>query len=155
MKNKPNNILIRSDKNKFLITASFCSALAALVHLACIFFGGDCYRFFGAGEQMAKMAENGQWYPTLVTLLIVFILSTWSLYALSGARVIVRLPFLRLGLVVISAIYLIRGVAFVGLMPLFPDNSLTFWLVSSGITLAIGVLYAVGTFQVWSKLNKK
>lgn len=140
-------------KNKVLIVGAVCSAFAALAHLGCIAFGADWYRFFGAGEQMAKMAEDGHWYPTVVTLFIAFILIVWSLYALSGARVIFRLPLLRLGLVVISAIYLIRSVAFVSIMPMFPDNSLTFWLISSGITLTIGVLYAIGTFQVWSQLS--
>jgi len=146
---------VHSDNNKLLIAASICSALAALVHLGCIIFGGDWYRFLGAGEQMAKMAEDGQLYPTVVTLVIVGILSIWSLYALSGARVIFKLPLLRLGLVVISAIYLIRSVAFVSIMPMFPENSLTFWLVSSGIALIIGLLYAAGTFQAWSQLSAK
>jgi hypothetical protein len=142
-----------SDKNKFLIMASTCSAFAALAHLGCIIFGGDWYRYFGAGEQMARMAEAGHWYPTVVTSIIVLLLTLWSLYALSGAHVILRLPLLRLGLVVISLIYLLRGIAFVAIMPLFPENSLTFWLVSSGICLFIGMLYSIGTFQSWSSLN--
>ncbi len=141
--------------NRLLVIGSICSGLAALVHLGCIIFGGDWYRFFGAGEQMAKMAEQGHWYPTAVTSVIVVVLSLWSLYALSGARVIFRLPLLRLGLCVISLVYLIRGIAFVGIMPMFPENSLTFWLVSSGICLGVGMLYAVGTFQSWSKLSVK
>lgn len=104
---------------------------------------------------MAKLAEQGHWYPTAVTSAIVIILSVWSLYALSAARVIFRLPFLRLGLCLISAMYLLRGVAFVAIMPLFPDNSLTFWIVSSGICLCIGIFYTVGTMQSWSKLSVK
>lgn len=143
-----------SNNNKFLTAGAIGSALGALVHLGCIFFGGDWYRFFGAGETMALMAEEGHWYPPVVTLVIVIILSIWSLYALSGARVIFRLPLLRLGLVIISGIYLIRSVAFVSIMPMFPGNSFTFWLVSSGITLIIGLLYAIGTFQSWSNLSK-
>jgi len=83
------------------------------------------------------------------------ILSIWSLYGLSGSKVIFRLPLLKLGLIVISLIYLIRGVAFVAIMPMFPENSLTFWLVSSGICLTIGILYSVGTFQSWAKLSVK
>ncbi|WOH36397.1 hypothetical protein RI844_13570 [Thalassotalea fonticola] len=146
---------MHSCNNKYLIIGSICSALAAIAHLGCIIFGGDWYRFFGAGEQMARMAEDGHWYPTVVTSIIVLILSVWSLYALSGSKVIFRLPFLRLGLVVISLIYLLRGVAFMAIMPIFPENSLTFWLISSGICLIIGTLYAVGTFQSWSQLSVK
>ncbi len=62
-----------SGKNKFLIIGSIGSAIAALAHLGCIIFGGDWYRFFGAGEQMAKMAEDGHWYPTVVTSIIVLV----------------------------------------------------------------------------------
>jgi hypothetical protein len=85
---------------------------------------------------------------------VVFALSLFSLYALSGANLIGRLPLLKLGLIVISAIYLFRGLAFVVIMPLFPDNSLAFWLISSGICLTIGILYVVGTVQGWALLSK-
>jgi hypothetical protein len=102
---------------------------------------------------MARMAEQGLWYPIIVTSGIVLILFTWSLYALSGAGVIKRLPLSRLALITITAIFLLRGVSFVGLMPVFPENSLTFWLVSSAICLLIGGLFAVGTYQQWSRLS--
>jgi hypothetical protein len=144
-----------SGKNKFLVIGAICSAFTALAHLGCVIFGGDWYRFLGAGEQMAIMAEAGHWYPTVVTLVLVLILSVWSLYALSGSKVIFRLPLLRLGLLVISVVYLVRAVAFVAIMPMLPENSLTFWLVSSGICLVIGIFYSVGTYQTWSTLSVK
>ena len=131
------------------------SAIAALAHLGCIIFGGDWYRFFGAGEQMASLADNGDWYPTIVTSVIVLVLTLWALYGLSGAKVIPKLPSLKLGLLVISFIYVICGLAFVVIMPMFPENSLTFWIVSSSICLGIGALYSVGTFQNWSTLRGK
>lgn len=140
-------------ENKALVLAAYCSGLAAMAHLGCIIFGGDWYRFFGAGEQMATLADQGHWYPSAVTSVIVVVLSIWALYGLSAAKVIRQLPLIRLALIVISSIYLIRGVGFIWLMPMFPGNSLTFWLVSSGICLTIGLLYAVGTLQMWSRLN--
>ena len=144
---------MQSDRNIFLIFGATFSASAAIAHLGCIVFGGDWYRFFGAGEQMALLAEQGHWYPATITFIIVLVLLIWSLYALSGARIIVRLPLLRLGLCIISSIYLLRGLAFVGIMSMFPDNSLTFWLVSSSICLSTGVCYVVGTYQVWPLLG--
>lgn len=141
--------------NKFLLGASVCCALAALAHLGCIVFGGDWYRFFGAGEQMARMAEQGLWYPDLVTSGIVFILLIWAFYGLSGSGAIKRLPLTKAVLVIITGIFLLRGVSFVGLMPMFPENSLTFWLVSSAICLFIGSLFAIGTFQQWSQLGNR
>ena len=143
-----------NDKNNFLICGAIFSALAAVLHLGCIVFGGDWYRFLGAGEQMAVLAEQGHWYPTTVTLMIVLILVVWALYALSGARVITRLPLLRLGLCVISAIYVLRGLAFFVIVPMFPGNSLTFWIVSSTIGLIFGACYAIGTYQSWARLKQ-
>lgn len=147
------NARFNMQKNSLLILASICSGFAALLHLGCIIFGGDWYRAFGAGEQMALMAEAGHVYPTVVTSIIVAILTVWTLYGLSGAGVIRKLPLLRTALCLISAIYLLRGVAFVPLMPMFPENSLTFWLVSSGVCLTFGLLYAIGTKQVWRYLS--
>lgn len=141
-------------KNSILIAAAICSGVAALLHLGCIVFGGDWYRFLGAGEQMAQMAEAGHIYPTIVTLVIVSLLTTWSLYALSGAGLILRLPLLRLALCVIAAIYLLRGVAFIPLMPMFPGNSITFWVVSSTTCLVFGLLYAFGVRQSWVYLGR-
>ncbi|WP_111642822.1 hypothetical protein [Marinimicrobium alkaliphilum] len=144
---------MRQPGQNLLIAAAFFTALAALAHIGCIVFGAEWYRFFGAGEEMARMAEAGHWYPAAVTAAIVALLLIWSLYALSGAGVIRRLPFLRLALCLIAAIFLVRGVAFVGLMPAFPENSLTFWLVSSSICLVLGALYAFGTYHKWTALS--
>jgi cytochrome bd-type quinol oxidase subunit 2 len=139
-------------KNKCLIVSSGCCFLAALAHLGCIVFGADWYRMFGAGEAMAKMAEQGLWYPTLVTLTIAAVLFVWGTFALAGSGVIRKLPFTRSILVVITSVFLLRASYFPALMPMFPDNSLTFWLVSSGICLFIGSLFAFGTKQEWSRL---
>ncbi|MEP7096321.1 MAG: hypothetical protein ABI748_01555 [Dokdonella sp.] len=136
----------------FLIAGAAFSAAAALLHLGCILFGAPWYRFLGAGERMAQAALDGRWYPTVVTLAIAVILSIWSLYALSGAGVIGRLPFLRFGLCVITAIYLLRGIGFIPLMRRIPDNSFSFWIVSSLICLVFGVVYLIGVRQAWAHL---
>src|SRR3546814_9831228 len=60
------------------------SVAAALLHIACIFGGPDWYRFFGAGEGMARAAARGDLRPTLITLAIGAILLVWAAYAFSG-----------------------------------------------------------------------
>lgn len=142
-------------KNKYLIAAGLCCVVAALIHLVSPVFGGDWYRFFGAGEQIAQMAEGGHWYPAAVASGIAAVLALWSLYAFSGAGVIRRLPLSKLALCLIATVFLGRGVSFVVLMPMFPENSLTFWLVSSTICFGIGVLFAVGAYQRWPELSRK
>ena len=62
--------MLDSRPNKPLILGALFSAVAALAHLGCIIFGGDWYRFFGAGEQMAKMASQLAVYRlTLMSLI--------------------------------------------------------------------------------------
>ncbi len=47
-------------KGRALLTvAASLSFIAAALHVAIIFGGGDWYRFFGAGEAMASLAESG------------------------------------------------------------------------------------------------
>lgn len=106
----------------------------------------------GAGEKMARAVEAGKLQPTLVTLAIAGILFVWAAYALAGAGVIDRLPFARLALPAICAVYLGRAVAFPLLKPVFPGNSETFWLVSSGICLVIGLVHVYGVISLWSAL---
>ena len=139
-------------RNKFLIAGAALSALAAVLHLGCIVFGAPWYRFLGAGEQMAQMVLAGHWYPTVATLVITVILLVWSLYALSGAGVIRKLPLTRLALCAITGVYVLRGVAFTPLMAYFPGNSTTVWFWRSAVCLSFGVVHLVGLRQVWARL---
>src|SRR5215831_2954757 len=132
-----------------LVLGGTLSAAAAVAHLACIALGAPAYRFMGAGERMARAVEAGGTRPTLITLTIATILFIWTLYAFAGAGVIGQLPFTNLALPAISLAYLARGLGFPLLRPLFPENSTTFWLVSSGICLMLGLLYAVGAIAAW------
>ena len=135
-----------------LIAAAALNALAAAAHLACIAVGPAAYRLMGAGERMARAVEAGSIRPTLATCGIAGVLLLWAAYALSGAGVIRLLPFTRLALVAISAVLLARAVLFPLLRPSFPENSATFWWVSSGICLVIGLLHLFGLVARWSDL---
>ena len=135
-----------------LIIGGSLSFFAALAHVACIVIGAPAYRFLGAGEKMARAAEAGKLEPTLTTLAVTGVLLIWSAYAFAGAGVIGRLPFTKFVLFAICSVYLARALLFPLLKPAFPDNSQTFWLVSSGICLVIGLLHAYGVFSLWSEL---
>jgi len=138
--------------------AAFLSFIAALLHVAIIFGGPEWYRFFGAGEGMAKLAESGSTEPTVITFSIAVVLTVWGLYALSGAGVVLKLPLLKLALCLISAVFLLRGVAGF-ILPIFTNhpviaqNSVTFWVVSSAICCVIGVFYVLGTKNNWERMS--
>ena len=148
-------------KKNYLIVAGVLSSLAALLHIGMIIGGPDWYRFFGAGEQMAQVAEQGDAFPAMVTSVIASVLAVWALYGFSGAGVIRRLPLLKTGLFIITSIYLARGLFGVAVIFLFEhpyfeelQQKLTFMIVSSLICLCIGLAYGVGTYFLWRDENR-
>lgn len=122
------------------------------MHIAIIIGGPGWYRFFGAGEGMARAAEQGRIMPTLITLGISAMLAIWAAYAFSGAGLIPRLPLLRTALVIISSIFLLRALAVVPALMTSTEQSTAFWLWSSAIVLIYGLAYAIGTWQAWPEL---
>lgn len=139
----------------FLVLAGVLSAIAALLHIGIIIGGPAWYRFFGAGEEMATMAESGSPVPAIVTFFIALVLSLWALYAFSGAGLMRRLPFLRGGLVIIAAIYLVRGVGAIPVYFIKPEAVDSFLIWSSGIVMLYGLSYAVGTARRWQELGDR
>jgi putative oxidoreductase len=128
---------------------------ASLLHLGIIFGGPDWYRFFGAGERMARLSARGSAYPTAVTAGIALTLGLWALYGLSGAGVIRRLSLLRPALVLISGVYFVRGVLGIPVV-LFADGPyadelkgrMIFMVVSSLVCIFLGLCYAFGAARL-------
>ncbi|MDQ3139874.1 MAG: hypothetical protein M3Q15_04030 [Pseudomonadota bacterium] len=142
------------DRNPWLIVAGLLSLVASLLHLGCIIGGPAWYRFFGAGEGMARAAERGEIYPALVTLAIALLLAIAAAYAFAGAGVIRHPPLIRTALVVITAVYLLRGLALVPIA-FNPAAQTPFNIWSSLIVLGYGIFYAVGTWKAWPSLSMK
>lgn len=145
--------------NAMLKAGGLLSGLIALVHVVIIGVGAPAYRYFGAGEGMAQLSEQGSWSPGLVTAVLTAIFVAWALYAFAGAQLIRRLPLLRLGLLAIGTLYALRGVLlgpqlvwhFSGAAALVPSRLLVF----SAVSLVTGVLYLGGTLRAWSRLSPR
>ncbi|MDO8345937.1 MAG: hypothetical protein Q7T48_22250 [Cellvibrio sp.] len=144
-----------------LKVAGWLVFVAALLHVGIIVGGPDWYRFFGAGEPMAVMSEQGLWYPAIVTACIAALLFVWSLYAFSGAGLIRRLPLLKTALLVIGAIFLLRGLLAVPLL-FFADSpymaelkeKMVFMLVTSFLCLLLAVGYLSGVWLLYRQRGK-
>ena len=135
-----------------LVIGAVLSGVAALLHVGIIIGGPAWYRFFGAGERFAAAAE-GHWWPALVTLAIASVLGLWAAYALSGAGAIQALPLLRLALVLITAIYLLRGLTLVPALLIASSKVTPFLFWSSLICSGYGAVHLLGLIQVWSRLS--
>jgi len=138
--------------NLYLIIAAVLSGIAAILHVAIIIGGARWYRFFGAGERMARAAEAGRLYPTLLTSGIVVVLGVWAAYALSGAGVLAVLPMRKLILSLITAVYLLRGLLIVPLLTGILAPATPFMIWSSLVCLIYGAVHSVGVSQAWHAL---
>lgn len=143
---------------RWLLCGALLTGAAALLHLGIIFGGPDWYRFFGAGERMARLSARGSAYPTLITACIASVLGLWALYGLSGAGLIRRLPLLRIALVLIAVVYLARGALGIPLVLLMDGpyadelkGRMTFMVVSSLFCILLGVCYALGASLTWKR----
>lgn len=142
-------------QNPILVIGGGLSAAASLLHLAVIWGGPSWYRFFGAGEGMARMAERGSITPTLTTIGIASVLAVWAAYAFAGAGLIPRLPLMRTALVLISAVYLLRGLVLIPALIINQGAPEPFVLWSSLIVLVYGLCYAIGTSIAWPGLSAR
>ncbi len=140
-----------------LMIAGVFSFIASALHIGIVIGGPEWYRFFGAGERMAQMAEKSAWQPALITISIAIVLALWGAYAWSGSGILPKLPFLKFGLVVITGIYLTRGIVgivapFVTDHPQITQNSQSFWIWSSLICLGFGLVHLLGIYDRWQQL---
>jgi putative oxidoreductase len=152
-----NLLEIKKPMNKELFLAGILTAMISFMHIGIVLGGPDWYRFFGAGEGMAQQAEAGLALPIITTLSIAMIMGIWSLYAFSGAGRIRRLPLLRPVLVLITTIFILRGLLGIPLVLVIDDpylneleEKMTFMVVSSLICLGFALLYAKGTMRLFN-----
>ena len=121
---------------------------AALLHLAIIIGGPNWYRYFGAGEEVGRMAAEGRWRPAIITGLVAIGLALCGLYALSGAGLVPSLPLLDIVLCVVAGAYTLRGLAYPVLKVMNSEASTPFFLWSSIICLIVGVVHLIGLAQI-------
>jgi len=143
---------MQTDVNIPFAIGAVLSAIAALLHLGIIAGGPAWYRFFGAGERFARAAAQRKWYPAMVTFAIAAVLGIWSAYALAGAGLIGTLPLLKMALVAITAVYIVRGLAYAPLVLARGGRITPFVVWSSLICLAYGLVHLLGLMQRWPAL---
>ena len=87
------------------------------------------------------------------------VLVVFGLYALSGAGIIRRLPLLRLGLIGISALFLLRGLFFIiSLLIVFGvlnGELLIQGEISTLVFLGAGIAFLVGTILNWKDMQAR
>jgi hypothetical protein len=135
-----------------LMLAGLLGMAVALFHVVAA-FSPVLQRQFGAPE---RLLAAGPIVMGAASLLLAAVFAAWGLYGLSGAGWLARLPLLAPCLIGIGAVYALRGVLLAPQLLAadgrvrgdIPTDRLS--LLSSAVSLTIGLLYLAGTAAAWS-----
>ena len=137
-----------------LILAGILCLALALLHLEIILMGAPAYLYFGAGQRMADLAEEGSWLPGMLTAAVALLLGIIGAYAFAGSGIIRRLPWLRPILLGACALFLVRGFLVVPqALSLLNDGGTGREFSFSLVSLLVGLLFAWGLCSRWRLLT--
>ena len=142
-------------RNQLTLAGILSFAVAAFQ--AIIGFSPSLSLYFGAPEALVRNV----YALIIVSLLIAAIMAGFGLYAMSGAGHIRTLPWLKAVLVVISSIYVLRGLLILpellvvlGAIDVSIPVAPRFVFSSLG-SLFIGLVYLAGTMGGWNRFPSK
>ena len=134
--------------NHYLIAGGVMSALISLLHVFLAIFP-VLYRYIGPDQSaLTEMAGQGSSITTIASVALALLFAIWALYAFSGAGLIRPLPFLRIALITICAIYILRSLFLLSEIGMVLNQGYPFrFIVFSCISLVSGLLYLIGILR--------
>ena len=146
--------------NHALIAAGSTMLAGALLHILIIFGGPDWYSFLGAPAGLVQMVSSGSLRPAISCVIIAAVLFVCAAYAYSGAKLIRKLPALRIVLGLIGVGLIVRGVSFITVIIWQPgllsglcgkcQEVNSFVIITSAICLLVGIGYLTGASRAHS-----
>lgn len=111
------------------------------------------FRIYGIDTVMNKIANISPALPYIITVIIALCFALCGIYAISACGKVRKMPFLKVGIYVIIAVFLFRAV--VGTADIVCHSAYTFTKISSvAVALVIGVLSLYGmVYQYCPRTN--
>ena len=136
------------NKNKvgqlFLSIVAGIAILTAIAHISCVFLGENCYRSQLAPEVIIQSAVNGTLLAPVGTTFISLLFLLCAIYALSAAKIIIKLPLLKTAIYSISILCILRGLATIPLSLTYPEMVSSFSIIAGALWFISGVLFFLG-----------
>ena len=133
------------NRNIFLLIGGLFSLSVTVFQLSAIVWPPALLSYF---DGPVKMQAD---YPLMYVFCCIFVgalVAVAGLYALSGAGFFRRLPLLRTGLVIITVIYIYRGLGIIyDLIMQGPPRFAVFSLIS----LCVGLIHLMGVIRLFRK----
>jgi len=133
--------------NYALLAGGYFSLAFALLQVSGIWWSPSAIKYLGGPADLS--VQKPVVYAALC-LVVAAGVAVFGLYALSGAGKIRRLPLLRTGLIIITVIYLLRGLLAIPQLPIVLRHpNLMRFLVFSLISLGVGAAYLAGVMYLY------
>lgn len=132
-------------KGKFLLfLVALISIGTAIAHMSCILLGPQCYAVQMAPPEIIESAKNGTLLAPIGTSIVSLLFVIVALYSMSSAGVIKKLPFLSVGVYVISTLCVVRGLATIPSSFIFPEMVSTFSILAGIVWFFTGIMFYLG-----------
>ncbi len=131
----------------FLVLAALISTGTAIAHLSCLYFGPECYAVQMAPTFLVESAKNGTYLAPVLNIFVSTIFLIWGIYALSAARIIRKLPLMKLAIYAIATVCIIRGILPLQLWLRFPERVNDVAIIVGIIWLMTGLFYLIGNIM--------
>ena len=135
-----------------MVSVALVALGVVLAHMSCIWLGPDCFSIQRAPLSIIESSKNGTWLAPVGTTFISSLFLICSLYALSGAGIIKKLPLLKVGIYTIGAICLARGILVTPLLYSYPHLRSLFEISAAIVWFVCGALIIWG-FRTYEAKN--
>lgn len=133
---------------KLLITGAILNFIIAAGHIAALFFLDWAFEFSGIAESIEKYPQLPHWTNYAATAVVTILFMLMGIYGLSGARVMKKLPLLKPGIILITIVYIARGVLGLAYEILSQEQWIN-GIVFACIALFVGLCYMSGGLWRW------
>jgi hypothetical protein len=133
--------------NYALLAGGYFSLAFAILQATGIWWSPSAIKYLGGPAELS--IQKPMIYAALCVIVAAGV-AVVGLYALSGAGKIRRLPLLRTGLIIVTGIYLLRGLLAIPQLPVvLAHPNLVRFLVFSVISLGVGAVYLIGVMSLY------
>ena len=121
----------------------YLNILIAVMHIVGLIWIKEMFEVTGIDKEMSEVASIHFMIPYMLTIFVAIFFFIFGLYGLSGANTFRELPFLKHIILIISIIYLLRGIG--GLLFDFVVGDIVYLQTFySLMAVFIGLLYLFG-----------
>jgi len=126
----------------------YINIFISVAHLIGLIWADKMYEVTGIGKEMEELSRVHSSLPYILTVFVAILFFIFGLYGLSADNKFRKIPFLKLGIFVIAALYICRGLGEL-MVGTFKGTNSIIETIYSLFALTIGLLFLIGGLRKW------